>query len=96
VTFVWPGHIVRAWNRNRARLGLGRDRTRVELRLGWAGTGPRLGQTSTVIPVAQYADIGSESAMNRAWFRPGPVPGWHPVLGGGIGGLRQLGAEPAL
>ena len=45
--------------------------------------------------VAQYADIGLESATNRPWFGPGPVPGRHPVLGGGIGGLRQLGAEPA-
>ena len=45
--------------------------------------------------VAQYADIGPESATNWVRFRPGPVPGRHPVLGGGIGGLRQLGAEPA-
>ena len=47
-------------------------------------------------PVTQYADIGPESATNRARFGPGPVPGRHPVLGGGIGGLRQLGAEPVL
>ena len=47
------------------------------------------------IPVAQYADVGHESAPNRVRFGSGPVPGRHPVLGGGIGGLRQLGAEPA-
>ena len=41
--------------------------------------------------VTQYADIGPESATNRPRFRPGPVPGRHPVLGGGIGGLRQSG-----
>jgi hypothetical protein len=44
--------------------------------------------------VAQYADVGYKSAPNRVRFGSGPVPGRHPVLGGGIGGLRQLGAEP--
>ena len=39
--------------------------------------------------VAQYADIGHESAPNRVQFGPGPVPGQHPVLGGGIGSLTQ-------
>jgi hypothetical protein len=48
-----------------------------------------------LVPITQYADIGPESATNRARFRPGPVLGRHPVLGGGIGSLRQLGAEPA-
>ena len=40
-------------------------------------------------PVAQYADIDHESALNRVRFGPGPVPGQHPVLGDGIGGLTQ-------
>ena len=43
--------------------------------------------------VAQYADIGHESAPNRVRFGPGPVPGQHPVLGDGVGGLRQIGAD---
>jgi hypothetical protein len=42
-------------------------------------------------PIAQYADIGPETARTRF----GPDPGQHPVRGG-IGGLRQLGAKPAL
>ena len=37
--------------------------------------------------VAQYADIGPEPALNRLRT----APGRHPILGGGIGGLRQLG-----
>ena len=45
--------------------------------------------------VAQYADGGHESAPNWVRFGSGPVPGRHLILGGGIGGLRQLGAEPA-
>ena len=54
------------------------------------------GKPHTIAPyVAQYADIGHESAPNRVRFGSGPVPGRHPVLGDGIGGLRQLGAEPA-
>ena len=39
--------------------------------------------------VAQYADIGPEPAPNRS----GTAPGRHPILGGGIGGLRQLGSD---
>ena len=39
--------------------------------------------------VAQYADIGPEPAPNRLRT----APGRHPILGGGIGGLRQLGAD---
>ena len=39
--------------------------------------------------VAQYADIGPEPAPNRS----GTAPGRHPILGGRIGGLRQLGAD---
>ena len=39
--------------------------------------------------------IGHEPGPVRTRFGPGPVPGRHPVLGGGIGGLRQLGAELA-
>ena len=39
--------------------------------------------------VAQYANIGHESAPNRVRFGPGPVPGQYLVLGGGIGGLTQ-------
>ena len=39
--------------------------------------------------VAQYTDIGPEPALNRF----GTAPGRHPILGGGIGGLRQLGAD---
>ena len=50
-------------------------------------------QITRVHIVAQYADVGHESAPNRVRFGSGPVPGRHPVLGGGIGGLRQLGAE---
>ena len=49
-----------------------------------------------VVLVAQYADVGHESAPNRVQFGSGPIPGRHPVLGGGIGGLRQIGAEPTL
>ena len=49
MTSVWPGHIIRAWNWNKARLGLGRGYTGVRPGLGWAGAGPGLGQTSTVI-----------------------------------------------
>ena len=54
-----------------------------------------LGSWIELSSVAQYADIGHEPAPNRVQFGSGPVPGRHPVLGGGIGGLRQLGAEPA-
>jgi hypothetical protein len=39
--------------------------------------------------IAQYADIGHEPAP----IQFGTAPGRHPILGGGIGGLRQLGAE---
>jgi hypothetical protein len=39
--------------------------------------------------VAQYADIGHESAPNRVRFGPRPVSGQHPMLGGRIGGLTQ-------
>ena len=53
-----------------------------------------LAKSQWITFVAQYADIGPESATNRARFGSGPVPGRHPILGGGIGGLRQLGAEP--
>ena len=49
MTSVWPRHAVRAWNRNRAGLGLGQDCAGVELGLGQAGTEPRLGRTSTII-----------------------------------------------
>jgi hypothetical protein len=42
-----------------------------------------------LVLVAQYTDIGHESAPNRVRFGPGLVPGQHPVLGGEIGGLTQ-------
>ena len=45
--------------------------------------------TDHVFGVAQYADIGPEPAPNRF----GTALGRHPILGGGIGGLRQLGAD---
>ena len=44
---------------------------------------------STALAVAQYADISPEPAPNRLRT----APGRHPILGGGIGGLRQLGAD---
>ena len=40
--------------------------------------------------VVQYADIGLETATNRARFGVGPAPGRHPVLGGGIGGPEAI------
>jgi hypothetical protein len=49
-----------------------------------------------MIFVVQYADINHESAPNWVRLGPGPVPGRHLVLRGGIGGLRQIGAEPTL
>ena len=42
-----------------------------------------------VLFVAQYADIGPEQAP----IRFGTASGWHPILEGRIGGLRQLGAK---
>ena len=39
--------------------------------------------------VVQYTDIGPEPGPNRSET----ALGRHPILGGGIGGLRQLGAD---
>jgi hypothetical protein len=40
--FVGPRHVVRAWNRSKARLGL---------YWGWARVGPELGQTNIMIAI---------------------------------------------